>query len=101
MGKYATKYVDAWSNTYDWIMKCDGDASSARCTVCKCNFKISNAGIAAVRAHATSKKHATVEKIRSGQSSQVTLNAMCAAAIGKHSAKLFKFSVNNSSRKNK
>lgn len=88
MGRHVTKFLDAWSQTYTWITKCN-DESSAKCTICKCDFKISNGGVSQVRAHASTKKHIAAEKIKSGQSSQVTLTAMCGSAIGKQLANYF------------
>lgn len=81
MGRNVTKFLDVWSKTYTWVTKTD-DKHSAKCTICKSEFKISNGGLAQVRAHATTKKHLESEKIKSGKSSQVTLSSLCGSAIG-------------------
>lgn len=83
MGKYSTKYSSEWVKTYNWLEKCPSDVSSAKCILCKCTFKISNAGLAQCRAHSKTQKHVEAEDIKSGKSSQITLTAMSVASLGK------------------
>lgn len=82
MGKYSTKYSSEWAKSYPWVAKCETDVSSAKCSICNCTFRIDNGGLSHCTRHSKSSKHINAQRIKSGQSSQVTLNAMYAKAIG-------------------
>ncbi|KAJ6639529.1 hypothetical protein Bhyg_12275, partial [Pseudolycoriella hygida] len=83
MGKYSTKFSIDWVKTYNWVDECPKNASMAKCTICKCTFKVSNGGISDCRAHSKTQKHRHAEGIKLDTSSQVTLNSMLVEAIGK------------------
>lgn len=73
MGKFETKYNSIWESTYEWLEEVKEDVFSAKCKICKCNFKINGSGIGQIKIHSASKKHTKAVTIINGHSNQLTL----------------------------
>ena len=55
MGK--CKFIDAWTEEYDWVAKDVNNIYNAICKPCKKSFSIKSGGVGHIVSHSTSKMH--------------------------------------------